>query len=640
MAVGRPYCDADIMLASAPFPFADAPLASSWLAGLLVVVLGPGFAIVGRHLKGTDPVSRFGFSFAAGVLFATLCSHLLTVLSIPISWWANAISAALTAALISRFGRVKSSLARLATTLPPLSKWESTALVVLVMVLARVLVQELGTYCVPVSLYDATNHSYLTHRIFETRSVAAADIFPEEYSPAVPYLVGAHAAAALISDCCHVAPYVSMWYLTTAIAALYPIMLSILWRILGFGRSAIVLGCLLATCNFHVPISLYDWGGYGAIIGMGLLPWLVAALAALATQPSISLAIVAGLSCIAMIHIHATELFVGFLFLWPAFSRATGRTWRIRLRTSPAIVFLAMVLVLGLLPLTVYMSPYHGLVNDMSQARESNLYRVWKSLGWYLGGGVVSMQVLAFCGLLSGVVLPRFRRVGLLALGVAVTYVVLTAVQDPFTRALTRPFYSQAARVLFLATLLLPPLVGDGLSAGVARLVPRKSVTAHRMAWSLLTAAMIWWCVLPGMKICRISLSANHLKSPFTAADWELARRMGELEPRQAVSANLEADGSFWVMYISGRQLLDPCGWPLGPKGGPPWRDVIPCLVNSECVSSTERMSDLGVQYLVVSSTDDGWSKPGFTADALAADSRFERVLTNGGTSVYRIHWP
>lgn len=417
-------------------------------------------------------------------------------------------------------------------------------------------------------------------------------------------------------------------------------MYSVLWRLLGFEAPAVGVGCLLLAFNFHLPISAYSWGGFGAIIGMAVLPFAVLVLVGLAARPGLALAIVAGLVCVGMIHVHATELFVAFLLLWPAFQRATDRSWQLRIGSRPALAALALFVVLGLLPLLGYAVKYQGLIKTMVPAADHDLAGIWRDTSWALSGGVPLLKSLAVIGLVGGLVRRAHLRTGIFAVVVLLIYVALTWFQDPVTRALTRPFYSQAARVLFLVPMVLPALTGATL-IGLGKLViPGRWPRVRQVAFLALVAAVAWRVSVPGAAICRVAFRDLRPKAPFVAADWPLAQQIAALVPSDAVIANLDTDGSFWLLHVAGVRLLDPCGWPLAEAGQEPWRTVVPYVGSTADLPQVQLLRRSGVQYLYVGASHDGQIRSGWTPPEVTANPRFEQVLTNGRGSLYKVRWP
>lgn len=212
------------MSASAPLPFHDLPLLARWAGGFLVTIVGPGYLLMGRHLVPLDRLSRIGLSCAAGLLYTALASQLFSVLGIPIAWWANVGLAAVLAALLSGFvPSYGAGIADLAAQVRPLGAGYALGLLAIALAMATLLGDELGAYAVPPEIHDSSNHAYLALRILEARSTLAGEMFAGLHAPPpIPYLVGIHAAAALISDCSGVAPYISIWFLSAVAALMFP----------------------------------------------------------------------------------------------------------------------------------------------------------------------------------------------------------------------------------------------------------------------------------------------------------------------------------------------------------------------------------------------------------------------------------
>jgi len=628
------------MYDSAPIPFGDLAILLRWFAGLLATIVGPGYLLVGRRLESLDLISRLGLSLAVGLVFTSLVTLLFSILGIPLFWWANPGLAVLLTFAWTRFRGGFEPFIDLDRQFKPLSTGDSVFFLVITAALATLIGQEFQAYSVPPGLHDASNHSYLALRILETRSISSQAMFTGLLAPPpIPYLVGVHAAAALVSDCCGVAPYISIWFLAASCAALYPLMFSILWRLFGFEAPAVRIGGLLLAFSYYAPIGLFSWGGLGAIVGLIMVPWLVLVLASLADRPGVVTAAVAGLSCVAMIHIHATELFVGLVFAGLAFGGSTNRRWNLRFRSRPTLVFALLVMICGIAPLVGYAAKYQGLIGELRPAAVADFAHTWKIFLWRIGGGVDFLRNLVLFGLLSGIVLRPHRRIALFAFAVALVYFTLITFQDPVSRTLTKPFYAQANRVLYLACLLLPPLAGSGL-VGIGRLlIPEKRRRVRQGVYVLLIATIVWLGAWPGSGRCRTALRDLRLKSPFSPGDWELAREIGNHVPREAVVANLGSDGSFWIQHIGGCRLLDPCGWRLSQANEEPWRYIAQYIAADLSVPKVQKLREAGVNYFFVKTTEDGWSRPGLTFAELANHARFEVLLANDGAALYRVLW-
>lgn len=225
------------------------------------------------------------------------------------------------------------------------------------------------------------------------------------------------------------------------------------------------------------------------------------------------------------------------------------------------------------------------------------------------------------------------RRITLASIGLGVFYLALQVFADPVTTSLSRPFYSQAPRILYLQFYLLPPLMAWLLMAGYRRL---EAVRGRGIAGAVLAGALAWMLVTGLVGGVR-NYSNSQSSVPFTVDDYEHAIAMrGSVEPG-AVVANLEEDGSTWAAQVSGLRFVHPFSWNCVVPGLGDPAVHIAALSEDPWPAETRRLlGRLGVQYLYVSDGVYGQRERPRRGD-FAEDPRFQPLLGSAQSTLYRI---
>lgn len=624
---------------SSMFPLSDALLGIRWLAAFLALVGLPGYLLLGRFLGNWDTTSRLLVSLNSGLFALVLGNLLLSGLGIPLTWGTSGGVVFLAAVLLGRLGTHRRFASLLDSQIPPMPRAGGSILAALSITLATILIMGQHRFAAPPAFFDPNNHSFLVKGILDSRSVNAARIFSGSFAPpAVPYLVGWHGVAAMVADLSRVAPYVSAWYFSVAIAVSYPLAFSLLWRMFGLRPGAVVIATVLMSACFYLPVSIYQWGGFGAIIGMGLLPLLILLFRTAWRHHTITAAAAAALGLVAMIHVHTTEVFVALFFLGAALqpNAVDTATWTGRARA--AAVFLGLVFGVGVLPLLGHVAAYNDLVAGMPQA-SLPLKNAVEQFVRDTGGTVAPLKFIVVLVLAGGWIYGATRRIYVLFIIVFALYLSLQAFPNPVATVLARPFYGQPARLLYLSPMLAYPLAGILAARGFGAIFRRwgkRPSMAIALAVTVLAAVFIAW---PGWRYSHANLSHPPNNEIFDGQDYELAIQMRELAGLPARTGNFSADGSIWAMHISGLDFLDPCSWELDGEGSRKTRPVLPHLLDKPWPPEVLHLREMGVEFVWVSDIVIKGGILFLTCQELRDDPRFQVVLENDHSGWFRILW-
>lgn len=629
---------------TAAYPIADPSLASRFLLALLAQVVVPGWLLVGRRLAGWDPPSRVYASVASGLLLQPLLALPLSLVQVPLSGWLLAVLGGGLAVALDRCAAWRAAMADVASSLRPAGRGEGAVAAICAAALLAVVVAAFARFSAPPHLYDASNHAFMALRIATERTLAPARLFDAAHgSLPLPYLLGWQVTAATGSDISRVAPYVACWYLAILGAALLPLALNLLWRAARLTPAATTLGALVAVANYWVPTNLFSWGGFGMILGLTLTPWVVVLARAAARRGGVAMGVAAAAAAVGLLHVHASEVYTAIILLAAvgpvADAAPAARSVRVRGLVAAAVV----LLVLGLLPVLRYTQTYATALAGFAAAPRPTLGELWQDYLTAAAGYAPLLHwlaPLAWCGLL----VKGLRRLAIAALAIVVVYAAWRWFADPVSGLLTQPYYRQWPRLLYLLIFVVPALVGGVLARSFRWL---RSGRPSGRGWRLAARAVIAACVAavlllgtwPGLRLAGRNVANQQPSAPFTAADVDLARQLADLAPLGGAVANLEADGSFWAMHVSGRDFLDPCGWALTPRHGPSWREVVPLLAQRPWPAGVRAMRERGVVWVLVSDHLVTGATPLLRRVDLAADPRFTPVLANDQTTLYRIEW-
>ncbi len=630
---------------SSPHPVIDVLAWARWLLAFAAVIVLPGWALVGRHLRGLDLWSRLYLAVAAGLTAVPLCAVPLSALGIPFQAVSFLVVSLGGAWLLGRQAWWRERMGRISEGLEPLGGLTSAIVLGLCAAMAVIIVAAFRDYAAPNHLDDASNHSFMVLRILQTHSVAPSRVFAPPYgAPVIPYVMGWHASAALMADVAGVSAYVSAWYLPIFAAVLMPLALSLFWRACGIGRGALLLAGGFAVANYYTPNNIFSWGGWGAIVGPFLIPWVVLTLRAALRTPDVLGGVIAGLALVALIHVHTGDVFSALVLLI-AVARPNGdRALDKRATGATLLVVLGTVVVAGVLPLLGPLRTYRGWVSSEALPSPPGWPAVASQFLTFAGGNVPILHWFVLPGLAAGLLLRGYRRLGLLALAYTALYFGLRQVQDPVSLLLSRPYYRQFPRVIYPLLFMLPPLMAAAVLAvrsGLHRIGDRMpgGPKARRLVDVIGVAVLVIFVFRPGAYWNYRNLEYQKRGVPFSADDYRLARQMTSVLPECAVVANQYGDGSFWAMHASGLRFLDPCSWPLGASQGLCHRPAIGRLLEKPWPPEVRALHDTGVDYVYVGDAVLEGVHPPLRRALLDADPRFARLLDDGNAAVYRIRW-
>lgn len=621
-------------------PMTDWVAMARWLGAFAAIVLLPGWLLVGWHVRDLDWLSRLALSAGAGFLATTLLALGLSALGLPMTP-ATCLGIGLLLSFgLGRLGHWRQAARGLADGIGRMAWSESLIVLALCAGQAFVLLAAFRDYAAPNSIDDASNHAFMVARALAAQSLSPDKIFaPPNGLPAIPYLPGWHGCAALIAGLGHVPPWVSAWYLPALVAVATPLALSLFWRAAKLPRPALLLGLAFAVANYHQPLNIFSWGGFGAIIGLALAPWIVLALRGAMRTPSVASGLLAGAAMVAILYIHTSEAFTALVLLaavWPDAGERSGS----RHDFARALVWAcAFFLVVGIIPLWQHARVYGGWTASEALPPRLGLVPSLAQFLTFAGGNMPGLHWFVAPGLLAGFLSRRTRRLAWLSLAFLLLYLGLRCAQDPVSSMLSRPYYRQFPRVVYPQMFLLPPLMATaalGILAGLGRLWRWRG---RRILTTAAVAALAYFVLYPGAYWSYRNLAFQRTLVPFSPAEAQLAREMARVLPSDAVVANQYGDGSYWAMHISRLRFLDPCAWPLGLKQGLHHRPAIEHLLERPWPAAVLALRDLGTAYVFVSDTVQQGVHPALTRQGLGADSRFSAVLDNGSAAVYRIEW-
>jgi hypothetical protein len=623
-------------------PYADPRGFLAWLAGLSVLAGVPGYLLAGRWMTGQDRTSRIASSLAVGLLLVPLLGMPLTWLGVPLMPWTYLPLALVLAGLLGRVAAYRDAWTHLSHSFPPLTTWTAAGAVAASVVLAGVIQQAFAGYAASPHLWDASNHSFMVLRIARAGSLDPQAVFGPPWSaPPQTYLMGWHAGAALVTRATGTPAYVSAWYLAGLGAALAPVMLTLFWRAAGLGSLLIFGAVWFVAANFFVPTGIFAWGGFGQIIGLAVLPAVVVVLRAHVVRPSRVAGVVGALLLVALLHVHASEVFLAPLLLAVAWPPRDRRAPVYEVLARSALPALVLVLA-GVLPLLGTAAEYGRLAGGENLPPPPGWSVVLREFRTYAGGNVPVLQHLVAPAVVVGLLLRRTRCVAVAALLLGLLYVGLRQVQDPASLLLGTPFYRQAPRAVYPQLYLMPVLLA-GLFLGPVRLLGRRRALERRRWFRVAIAALLIAVgvvvIRPGVTWNHRNLANKHAGVPFTPTEAAFARRLAAELPADVHIANQITDGSVWAMHVSGLAFTDPCGWPVGHGDGGSLRPAVRGLVQRPWPDVTRRLEAAGVTHVYVSDINLRPSEPPLTRELIGADPRFRSVLRDSTVSVYEILW-
>jgi hypothetical protein len=637
-------------------PTTDAWLWLRWLLGVTVVWWLPGWLLLRGRLNGWPRPCALYAQLAAGFVAVVVIglAARVTGRGWPVAVYVVATPLLLAAAarLWPRRGQAQDAGDR---------GWWGIAASSLVLLV--VMVVGFRNFCAPPHVHDASNHAFLVARAKETGSLAPALIFAHVQA-SKPYLAGWHFVAAVTASVGGIAPYVAAWFTAITAVALTPFALATLWWRWGAGPAVAAAAVAWVATNADVPAGLpFSWGGFGQQVAFFLVPLgVVVAAAALRTVRWRS-ALATGLYVAVMIHVHAAEgVVVGLLAVLTllvgrggasdggqaeAYAAAAASGTGLgaprgdtagRARSRAAMRWLAAgAFMIGLA------FAYDPAILEMATSYAANIRMLGENATTVAperAARVYLLQIgppdVRFLWLIGGLayllVRRRWRAIAIASLVLGVWLVALQVWNDPVSRALATPFYSQAARVAYLQIYLQP------FAAGVATVVLLRAAARRRRILVGLAAGVTVYALAAGLADQVPSIASLRGSVPFDRDEYALARRIPTVVGPDEVVANYRDDGSTWAWHVSGVSFLCPMSWECYAPDGTRLMDAVRGFRERPWPAITRRLEERGVCWLYVS--DDRLDEPDLLApEDFADDSRFTPVLQRGGTRLLRVEW-
>jgi len=612
-------------------PVVDPILWLRTLVGIALILGLPGWLLLARHIR-TDPLTRTIFALGSGLLIAATSASVAAFTRLPWNAWAFAVLTPAAGWGLGRWPAFVSAVQRLWSEAQPAPRWMwGTLTAICAAVLVGLIIGFAGVPAPP-HLFDTSNHAFLIQRVADTASTAPSALFGPPYgAPDLPYLVGWHAALALVAQIGGTAPYLAMWLTVLLIVALLPASLAWLWRIWGLPFAGVLIAASVLAAGHYAPVGILGWGGFGVLVANFLVPPLVVGLRNWTLDPGSIGAGLLGLGLGALLHIHASEIpWVLALTLicwaqdrtWPAW-----RAWPTRLPWMLlGFVLIGPAAILQVLP--AYLSSSELDVAPLMPAGKVLEDVVHAAGRWEL------LRALWPLALLLGWT-KRSRGVAIGAIVVTALAVGVGAFGDPVSALCATPFYRKVPRVLYLLMFLIGPLIGWL----ALRFADRLPLHARRSVLALLGAVVL----LPAQPELQRLYRNMHRNVPFTASDVEHARRIPSVVDANEWVANVHNDGSTWAMLVSGRRFLIPTRWGLGEDPAA-HLDAILGLLRRPWPAETTALAARGVAFVYASRTripDDRVDArmADFTVDSFDRDPRFEPRLVSADAVLYAIDW-
>lgn len=628
-----------------PHPLLDAVLWLRFLAGALVVLVVPGYLLVGRFLDRNRWLARGVYAVAAGLLLVPLLGLLLgpaggalrAVVYVPV---ACALGLGL-----GRWARWRAIWGRLVPDRPASPPLVGLTLLGAVGLFGWIVLRGWGQLTAP--LGDGANHAFLVWRIDAIGTFLPDQVFAPPYgSPGFVYFAGWHAAAAMIAQIGGLAPWIAAWLLPVGLLLLLPLACWLLWQDCGLDAGTAALASLLLAGFHYFPAGLFPWSGLGIIVSWFTVPFLVAGLLAVQRVRTVAAGVTVGLLAVSLLFVHASALVLVAVFGLTALAvdRADQGPRPPRGRRAWAAC-LGVVLAGAGITLAAAGASY-----GLSEARTVGLGAFVSQLRADLREAPHSWFLVRAClvpGLVLGLRSRRLRPFSAFGLVLVVLYVWLLTSRDPVILRITRLFYQEPARLRYVLCFWLPVWIALGMAWLWARLWPARSEQRAGVRAGRTLAAI--GCVVVLLNTCGEGptrmFRGLERDEAFGPADLEQAHRLAQVLPEYALVANLHRDGSHWAMHASGRRFLRPATWPLQNPGEASARtDAVLALAHQPWPDKALALRAAGVTHLYVSDTYETlfYSPPAkspFTREHFRADPRFRVVDEGEHATVFAIDW-
>lgn len=612
------------------YPCIDSIVWVRWILAVTFVWWFPGWLLLRGRLADWPGPLAFYLRLAIGVFWTVLLGML-------VGWTGTGfpVVAYVCVSLFLAWVLGRPRLPGRPTTAPsaPGRRWWWLAVPCLILLGVQIL--GFAGFAAPPHIHDASNHAYLVLRITQVGSLHPDLLFGGTAPrPEVPYLAGWHLVAAITGRVAGLTPYLAAWLMPMTAVLLTPLALAVLWRRWGAGAVACTFAGLWLASNAHMPTGLFGWGGFGQQIGFFLAPVGAIVLAEAWRARRWSVAMLAGLSLAVMIHIHFSEVVV---MIGLALLDLTRRRAKTAVASPGAVVLAATAFVVGL---AVAIDPAFLKLAAVYNARfaashtTGTLYGVgdaaWRFI--MLIGRPDVRALVVFGGLGLALATRTWRWFAVTSLALGILYLSLSVWGDPVSRALAIPFYGQAARVGYLQIYFFP------LLAGLATERLHAAATRRHRLFGCVVAVLAAFLLIGGIKQEVKTLASFETVVPFSAAEYNLARLIPEYVGTDDVVANFYDDGSTWAMHVCGRRFTLPMSWECLDPQGRPIIETVTGLLDDPWPVRTRALRNQGVNWLYVS--DHRFDEEsGVNVADFVADPRFETVLQNDTTRLFRILW-
>ncbi len=606
-------------------PLTDIVMWLRFVLGGAVVLWLPGYLLAGRHLRNRPMPARIALCISLGMLLLPLWAQFTSLFGVGIRPFQYLPVALLGTAWLGATEAGRSVAVGLDAEQPS-ERWLAPALVVAFAIGFVCLILGFGNFAVPPTTHDAANHAFMTLRISETGTVLASEVFgPPHGTPDLPYAMGMHAAASMLSQTSGLAPYVSVWFMAVIAVSLLPVSLSMLWSEWHLSAAAVALAGLFVAANAFLPSRLLWWGLFATASGFMLGPVLALLLERFWSSPSFEAGVATGLATGSLMLIHGSEV--------PTAGLAALATIVIHRRPPRRHVpgwaaFIATAVIGGWHFLATVVPAYlTGGIESGEQYLEPLATAALRTL--QATGESPLLQGLAVVAVVLAFFEKRTRALAIFVLAIVLVVTTLALWRDSVSGLMTTPYYRQPERVRYLLVFFVPALMGCGLLWIWQRIRANAWPAAAR--WTLI-AAVVVALVAPDLPGIVQRYRGQRGYAPFSTDDFRHAQEIADIVAPDEWVMNAFFDGSSWAMHVSGRRFLVPTGWRLtDPRG----RGNLRIVHNFAPKLAIWRLDD-HFHYVYVSDLRTGPAR-GFRRPRMDRDERFEAVLVGEHSTLYRL---
>lgn len=504
---------------------------------------------------------------------------------------------------------------------------------------------------------DGLYHGFFLERIVSTGSIDPAQVLvtdPVTASPAAGfYPLALHDALAGVRSLTGL-PAGALITAATMLAAtvLLPAAMFCLVRRL-VPDAPLVAGFTALSVPFFAtfPYQPAAWGGFAVVVGMSMVPAVVALVDRMSRTDDVGVAAVAGLATFGLCAAHTSQ--AALLLLVVAVQQAVAAVRDDRRGNLRRLRQLSIVGTLAAVLLVPELVAYAGALSERAAFRPTAgvpLSSALLQLARMSALAEVPGQVLLTAVAAVGAVVALRRRILLEWAAVSVVLAALfLAASVPgapwsWLRPLTSPWYSEPSRLGYHATIVLAVWVGVALDGAVSasdRLTSgRTAPTRHLVVGTVAATAMVVGAVvlLPhGADVVRDGYRSNSVVTAGMRRSFEHLRRHA---PTGTI-LNEERDGSAW-MYADAELSPLLAVWAYGSDAGNDERLWL--LEHLTSTGDAARVATLlrrwNVRYVLVNDRGFVDEPPRVTAAQLRLDPRFVEVASADGSHVFAVRLP